>query len=130
MTALARALLDSLDDDGLAELAERLAPFLAPRLAPATPVETQEAMLTCSQAAQRAGAHVETVRRAVRSGALRAGRVGRSPRIAPADLDAWVRASGRDEQTSRSRAPRATGKRRPLADALTSMERRDRAGIR
>ena len=130
MTALARSLLGSLDADDLAELAERLAPFLAPRLATATPVETQEAMLTCSQAARRAGAHVETIRRAVRSGALRAGRVGRSPRIAPTDLDAWLRGSARDEQTSLLRAPRATGKRRPLADALRSMERRDRAGIR
>jgi excisionase family DNA binding protein len=130
MTALARALLDSLDEDTLDALAERLAPLLAPRLAPATPVETQDAMLTCAQAAQRAGTHVETIRRAVRSGALRAGRVGRSPRIAPADLDSWLRGSARDEQTSRSRAPRATGRRRPLADALRSMERRDRAGIR
>lgn len=130
MTGLGRALLDALDDDDLGELAGRLAPFLAPRRAPATHVETQEAMLTCAQAAQRAGAHVETIRCAVRSGALRAGRVGRSPRIASADLDAWVRGSGRHGQTPRSRAPRPTGKRRPLADALRSMERRDRAGIR
>jgi len=130
MTALARALLDALDDDDLVELAERLAPLLPPRRAPAKPLETQEAMLTCAQAAQQAGTHVETIRRAVRSGALRAGMAGRSPRIAPADLDAWLRGSGRNGQTPRSRAPQPTGKRRPLADALRSMERRDGAGIR
>ncbi len=130
MTPLGRALLDALDEDDLDTLAERLIPRLAPRLASAKPVDVADAMLTCAEAAQRAGTHVETVRRAVRSGALRAGRAGRSPRIAPADLDAWLRGSGRDQPAPRSRTPRPTGERHPLADALRSMERRDRIGIR
>ena len=130
MTELGRALLDALDEDDLAELAERLAPLVTPRLAPAKPVEAAEVMLTCSEAALRTGTHVETIRRAVRSGALRAGTAGRSARIAPADLGAWLRGSAPDGRTSRPRAPQPTGKRRPLADALRSVERRDGAGIR
>jgi excisionase family DNA binding protein len=130
MSGLGRLLLDALDEGDLTELAERLAPLVPPRLAPTNPVEMAEAMLTCSQAAQRTGTHVETIRRAVRSGALRAGKAGRSPRIAPADLDSWLRGNGRSaRQTRRSPAPRPTGKRRPLADALRSVER-DGAGVR
>ena len=95
MTELGHALLDSLDEDDLAELAYRLAPFLPLRLGrPETLPE--EAMLTCGQAAQRAGTHVETIRRAVRSGALHAGRAGRSPRIAPGDLNSWMHSGERD----------------------------------
>jgi excisionase family DNA binding protein len=128
MTGLARALLDSLDEDALDLLAERLAPLLARRLTPCKPIDVAEAMLTCSQAAQQAGTHVETIRRAVRS--LNAGRAGRSPRIAPADLDRWMHRAKRDPQEPRSRAPRPTTKRRTLADALSSIERVDGTGVR
>lgn len=129
MTALGRALLDSLDADDLDALAERIAPHLAPRLVPAEPFE-EEVMLTCMQAAQRPGTHVETIRRAVRSGALRSGRVGRSARIVPADLDAWLGSSQRPSHTRRSPAPRSTRKRRTLGDALRSAEAPDGSRIR
>lgn len=126
---LARALLDDLDADG--EALDRLAELLAPHMAAhtATPqAAPSERLLTCAEAAQRTGVHIETIRRAVRSGALRAGRAGRSPRIAPADLDAWLagadRAAGRTPQP-RARRPRTT--RKPLATALEALERRDRA---
>ena len=129
MTELGHALLDSLDEDDLAELAYRLAPFLPVRLERPTTLP-EETMLTCGQAAQRAGTHVETIRRAVRSGALLAGRTGRSPRIAPADLDSWMHTGERDTRKPRSRSPRSTTKRRTLADALSSMERVDGTGVR
>ena len=129
MTGLGQALLDSLDEDDLAELAYRLAPFLPLRLErPKTLPE--ETMLTCGQAAQRAGTHVETIRRAVRSGALHAGRAGRSPRIAPADLDRWMHRGERNTGKPRSRASRSTTKRRTLADALNSTGRGDAPRVR
>jgi excisionase family DNA binding protein len=129
MSDLGRALVDSLGSDNLAELAERLMPFMG------SPEEDGEAlpvevMLTCSQAAQRAGTDVETIRRAIRSGALCAGRAGRSPRIAPADLDAWLAGSERGARPVPSRPRRAQRSRSVAADAFASLGRSDRAEVR
>jgi excisionase family DNA binding protein len=131
---LLAALLDTLDDSAL----DRLAALLAPRiwaLAPDdAPGDGTARLLTCSQAAQHAGTHIETIRRAVRSGALPAGRVGRSPRIDPADLDAWLRGGMRTGSTrptvTATRARRPSARRRPLGDALAAMEPGGRGGVR
>jgi hypothetical protein len=120
VTQLGKAWLVALDQDDLAGLALLLAPFL--QTASDRP-QASPLMLTCSQVALRAGAHVETVRRAWRSGALHAsGKVGRSPRFTPADVDSWL-SSPRELN-----APRRSGRRladqprpvhhRPLKDAL------------
>jgi len=49
-----------------------------------------EGYISIEQAAQRLNLHVRTVRRYVRSGRLKAVRVGKQYRIAPEDLDAMV----------------------------------------
>lgn len=124
MTDLWRGLLNAADLDDLAELAKLLSPLLPE---PDRREVSAAVMLTCSQAAQRARTHVETIRRAVRSGALPAGRVGRSLRIAPSHLDAWLsgdrRASApRPPGGRRPRASRPRPARRPLADAFAGTE--------
>jgi excisionase family DNA binding protein len=113
-------LLDDLDDETLDLLAALLAPRLE-ALAKCNRDCGHSGLLTCSEAARRTGTHVETIRRAVRSGALPAGKVGRSPRIAPADLDAWLSA-GNERPAQRAPRPRRprTG-RRPLADAMAAL---------
>ncbi|MGI8712388.1 MAG: helix-turn-helix domain-containing protein [Solirubrobacteraceae bacterium] len=123
MTDLWRGLLTAADPDDLAELAKLLSPLLEPERREVSPA----VMLTCSQAAQRAGTHVETIRRAVRSGALPAGRVGRSLRIAPSHIDAWLsgdrcRVSAPRPLDRGPRAGRSRAARRPLADTFASME--------
>jgi len=127
VTDLWRGLLNGADLDDLAELARLLSPLLPEPERQEVSAAGAEAMLTCSQAAQRAGAHAETIRRAVRSGALSAGRVGRSLRIAPSHLDAWLsgdrrRTSARQPADRRPRDGRPSAARRPLADAFASME--------
>jgi excisionase family DNA binding protein len=69
--------------DRLAELvAERL---LEQRAAGAAP------LLSTREAARVAGVHPDTVRRAIKAGALRtAGYVGNRPRMRRVDVDAWV----------------------------------------
>ena len=132
MTDLVRALVNDLGQDP--EALDRLAELLAPRMtthAPTPAAEASERLLTWSEAAQRTGTHVETIRRAVRSGALPAGRAGRSPRIAPADLETWLAGGeGTAQRTSQLRARRVRGTRNPLGDAFASMERRDGTQIR
>jgi excisionase family DNA binding protein len=82
---VARALPTQLDEATLAELAARLAPYLAARDVP------NSALLTAAEAAARANVHVDTIRRAVRSGDLRvAGKVGRSLRITAVAIDDWI----------------------------------------
>jgi len=124
VTDLWRGLLNAADPDDLAELAKLLSPLLPE---PERWEVSAAVMLTCSQAAQRAGTHPETIRRAIRSGALSAGRVGRSLRIAPSHLDAWLsgdrrRTSVRQPADRRPRADRPRAAGRPLAEAFASME--------
>lgn len=85
----AEGLPEALDDEMAARLAARVRPFL---LVSASGVEMPAGrLLTVAEAASRAHVHVETVRRAVREGRLAiAGRVGRSARIQPAEVDRWL----------------------------------------
>jgi excisionase family DNA binding protein len=59
MSALAKALLDDLEPADLAQLAERLAPYLAPAPAPA-----DDGWLTTKQAAAYLGVSVNSLHRA------------------------------------------------------------------
>jgi excisionase family DNA binding protein len=85
----ARALPGTLDEETLVALAELLGPYM--RIG----AERTE-LLTAADAAKRAQVHVETIRRAVRGGDLKAaGKVGRSVRITTSALDEWLgRAAG------------------------------------
>lgn len=99
--ALAQALPEALDDEGLARLAALVRPFIS------TPAPDNEApmdrLLTVAEAASRAHVHVETIRRAVRDGRLTiAGRVGRSLRIQSAEVDRWLAGSSDGSGTIRS----------------------------
>jgi excisionase family DNA binding protein len=102
-----------LTDAEFAALADRLAPLIAERLA------SPPGLLTPHEAARRTGTHVETIRRAVRTGALPASRAGRAVRIDADDLDRWLRVDhgARSHAGRRLARPRAA-RRRPLADAL------------
>jgi excisionase family DNA binding protein len=122
-------LLDALADRLTDRVAQRVAEVLSQRVADSS---APERLLSCAEAAERAGVHVETIRRAVRSGALRAVCAGRALRIAAADLDAWLTRNNEPpvRPSLRLRAQRPGGLRRPLADALAALERSDRAGIR
>ena len=87
--AFAQGLPEALDDELAARLAARVRPFLT------VAISSDEApagrLLTVAEAATRAHVHVETIRRAVRDGGLAiAGRVGRSARIQPSEVDRWL----------------------------------------
>jgi excisionase family DNA binding protein len=117
---LARTLPEALDDEALAALAARLRPFLEPAAD-----DRRDELLSAAQAARMANVHVETIRRAIRAGDLGiAGRVGRSPRIAPDELRRWLTKTVQNGATirpmaSRSRSPRASS-RHSLRLALSS----------
>ena len=53
---------------------------------------TSPSWVSVQQAANLAAVHHFTIRRAVWSGALPASRIGKVIRIAPQDLEAWLRA--------------------------------------
>jgi excisionase family DNA binding protein len=114
--------------DRLAELvAERL---LEQRAAGAEP------LLSTREAARVAGVHPDTVRRAIKAGALgTAGYVGNRPRMRRADVDAWV-AGGAPvidalvtDGVVRARPPRLRrpGPPRRLGEALSSLMPEGRA---
>jgi excisionase family DNA binding protein len=114
--------------DRLAELvAERL---IEQRAAGAEP------FLSTAEAARVAGVHPETVRRAIKAGALStAGHVGNRPRMRRADVDAWV-AGGAPaidalvtDGVVRRRPPRLrrAGPPRRLGEALSSLMPEGRA---
>jgi excisionase family DNA binding protein len=109
--------------DRLAELvAERL---IQQRAAGAEP------LLSTSEAAKAAGVHPETVRRAIKAGALATvGYVGNRPRIRRTDVDAWVaggapvtetKASGGMVRARPPRLRRAGPHPRRLGEALSSL---------
>jgi excisionase family DNA binding protein len=108
VSELARALPAALDDDGLERLAARLQPYLKSRLGDPS---DDPRLMTAAEAADRAHVHVETVRRAIRSGRLPvAARIGRSVRLSPMAIEAWLEQSLASERTSRAvhmrRSPR------------------------
>lgn len=99
-------------------------------LGPQTIERLAEPLLTTPQAARAAGVHPETVRRAIKAGALRtAGYVGNRPRMRREDVDAWVAGGesgcqpGSPNSVPRTRPPRLrrAGPPRKLGEALSSL---------
>lgn len=91
ISALATVTLDAraLDQLGPATL-DRLAELVEARLTQRR-AAGEEVLLTPAAAAEIAGVHADTVRRAIRSGELEAaGYVGTRARIRRAEVDAWV----------------------------------------
>lgn len=123
-----------LDAQALDELGprtiDRLADLVANRLAERR-AAGELPLLTVAQAAEIAGVHPETVRRAIRSGALEvAGFAGKRPRLRREDVDGWLHASTSAstavDATGRvARAPRrrlaVTGRRRVLGEAIEAL---------
>src|SRR3954451_13119914 len=120
----------TLDAGALDQLApttiDRLADLVAVRLADRR--TTAEApLLTVADAAKVAGVHPETVRRAIRAGALRAaGYAGKRPRLRRHDVEQWLtepapaRAAAHGSTRSARRVVRA--KARPvLGQALAAI---------
>src|SRR3954451_12427228 len=122
--ALATVTLDAqaLDELGPRTL-DRLADLVAERLA-RRQAAGEAPLLNTADVAEIAGVHADTVRRAIRSGALKvAGYVGQRPRVRREDVDAWIASNAApataDAQPIRSRrARRQTGYPRVLGDAL------------
>jgi excisionase family DNA binding protein len=107
---------------------DRLAELVAERLIEQRAVGA-EPFLSTAEAARVAGVHAETVRRAIKAGALStAGHVGNRPRMRRADVDAWV-AGGAPAidalvtDAVRVRPPRLrrAGPPRRLGEALSSL---------
>lgn len=89
--ALATVTLDAqaLDELGPRTI-DRLADLVAERLAERR-AAGEVPLLSASEAAEVAGVHPETVRRAIRAGALAvAGYVGQRPRLRRADVEEWI----------------------------------------
>jgi excisionase family DNA binding protein len=125
--ALATVTLDAsaLDELGPGAM-DRLADLVAARLAERRALG-EEPLLTASEAGWVAGVHPETVRRAIRSGALPvAGYVGQRPRLRRADIEDWIadgaRAplprAGRRAGVSPRRPQRGSRSERVLGNAL------------
>jgi excisionase family DNA binding protein len=93
--AVATVTLDARALDELGpETIDRLADLVEARLVQRR-AAGEEALLTATAAAEIAGVHPETMRRAIRSGAIEvAGYVGARARLRRADVDAWI-AGGR-----------------------------------
>lgn len=107
---LARSLAAALDDRALKELATRLRPFLmsGERESPT------RRLLSSADAARYAGVNVETVRRAIRSGALiPAARIGRSSRLTQAAVDSWLGETLPGHLQTGRRAPRRQRRNSP-----------------
>lgn len=110
---------------------DRLAELVALRLVEQRAAGA-EPLLSTPEAARAAGVHPETVRRAIKAGALRtAGYVGNRPRIRRADVDAWV-AGGAPAVSGPGTSPavpvrqpprlrRTAGPPRRLGEALSSL---------
>jgi excisionase family DNA binding protein len=116
--------LDELGPQTLDRLAELVAERLTEQRAAGA-----EPLLSTREAARVAGVHPDTVRRAIKAGALRtAGYVGNRPRMRRADVDAWVAggAPAIDALVTdgvRARPPRLRrpGPPRRLGEALSSL---------
>jgi excisionase family DNA binding protein len=117
MSALARALLDDLDPEDLAALAQRLAPYLPTTLPPATPAVYSPATL-----AAELGITARAVRAAIERGDLAARRSGRGYVIGAEAVAAWASSS-----PTRRRRPRRPAPHRTLRDALSELD--DRRGV-
>src|SRR3954471_14235825 len=127
--ALATVTLDAqaLDELGPQTL-DRLADLVVQRLEQRR-AAGEAPLLNTADVAEIAGVHADTVRRAIRSGALKvAGYVGQRPRMRREDVDAWIAGNAApwtaDEQprpATRRRTTRTTGYPRVLGDALRAV---------
>jgi excisionase family DNA binding protein len=132
--ALATVTLDAGALEGLGpRMIDRLADLVAERLVERRATGEQP-LLRTADAARAAGVHPDTVRRAIRSGALRvAGYVGNRPRLRRRDVEEWI-AGGRaapgvvtvSSWVTPAAKPSAgpNGHRRVLRDALRVAEQR------
>jgi excisionase family DNA binding protein len=129
--AMVTLALDELGPQTLDRLAELVAERLIEQRAAAA-----EPLLSTPDAAKAARVHPETVRRAIKAGALRtAGYVGKRPRMRRADVDDWIAggAVGMDAlitaSTVRARPPRlrCPGPPRRMGEALSSLMPEGRA---
>jgi excisionase family DNA binding protein len=113
---------------------DRLAELVAARL-----IEQRaggaEPLLSTAEVARVAGVHPETVRRAIKAGALRTvGAVGNRPRMRRADVDEWVAGGApaidalvTDGMRARPPRLRRPGPPRRLGEALSSLMPEGRA---
>lgn len=128
--ALATVTLDAqaLDELGPRTL-DRLADLVAQRLADRR-AAGEAPLLTTGDVAEIAGVHPDTVRRAVKTGALNiVGYVGQRPRMRREDVEAWI--AGNDPPESAASAPqrpqsgRGRSRRqsypRPLGDVIKTL---------
>jgi hypothetical protein len=106
---LARAIVTSLDDEAL----DQLARLLAPRLAGAT---STPASLTVEQAAHTAGVSARTIRRALNAGLLDGRQVAGRWQTTTAGVSAWQAAGGPTVASGPLRSARP-GSRAPTARA-------------
>lgn len=96
MSSLWNSLLAQADAEDRAALARAVATELRQQLEGTVSTDAAAtAMLSPTEAAIRCSVHVETVRRAIRSGQLPATRIGSRLRIDPSDLNSWGAASER-----------------------------------
>jgi excisionase family DNA binding protein len=127
--ALATVTLDARALDQLGpETIDRLADLVEARLGERR-VAGEERLLSAAAAAELVGVSPETVRRAIRSGAIEvAGYVGARPRVRRAEIEAWVARGQRPAaavNAAKTARPgfRPRPRRRVLGDALDLGER-------
>ena len=106
------ALAPSLVLEAIREMSAQERCELRELLTAAMPVQRDETTLLTVQAAARyAACHVETIRRAIRSRALRASQVGPTWRVAESDLKAWMSVPPATPSTNDSNRPRQQHRR-------------------
>jgi excisionase family DNA binding protein len=128
--ALATVTLDARTLEQLgAETIDRLADLVEARLVKRR-AAGEDPLLSAADAAELVGVSPETVRRAIRSGAIEvAGYVGARPRLRRAEVEAWVARGPRPAPTvtaARSARPgyRPRPRRRLLGDAIDELRER------
>ena len=110
MSALAEAVLDAFDDRALAQLADRLRPYLAG--------PDSHALLTPAAAAERLGLHPKTLVRAAGAGRVPgARRIGSGWRFDPETLDVLPMQGGTREKTPRA-LTKTPAKNTSVVDAI------------
>ena len=113
------ALIDAVASDP--DALDQLAAALAPRLAAVTDVTVGP--LTTAQAAQCAGLHERTIRRALAAGTLAGCTIAGRWRIEPDELDAWLSVGAPTSTTPTSRNGRPCRGATAGADAIAGSGR-------